>query len=654
MRGTSMTQPTTLQTAEPDASRASAERAASRSQFALLRERRFGPFFWTQFAGAANDNVFKNAFVVFVTFEAASLFAVDAGTIVNLIGAVFILPFLLFSATAGQLADKYEKSRLIRFVKLFEIAIMLVGLAGFALSSVALLFTALALLGVHSTMFGPVKYAILPQHLTLEELTGGNGLVEMGTFVAILLGTIAGGLVVAMRPDGPVYAGVLAIAIAVAGWLVSRRIPHTPAVAPALAIDWNPFTETWRNLTGVARENIVVWRSMLGISWFWFYGAIWLAQLPAFTQRVLGGDEHVFTLLLAIFSIGIGIGSLLCERLSGRKVEIGLVPFGSIGLTLFAVDLWFATRGMHAEAQHGIGVFLARGANWRVLVDLNLLGTFGGFYTVPLYALIQARSQPSHRSRIIAANNILNALFIVASAAVAIGLLRAGLSVPELFLAVGLMNAVVAAYIYALVPEFLMRFLAWLLVHTVYRVREEGLDNIPAEGPCVLVCNHVSYVDAVVIAACVPRPVRFVMDHRIFRAPLLSFIFRAMRTIPIASEREDPRVKERAYGEVAAALAAGEIVGIFPEGRLTHTGEMNTFRPGVQRIIAATPVPVVPMALRGLWGSFFSRSHRGSAMRRMRGIFSRIWLVAAPPMRPADATLDALFRQVRALRGDAR
>jgi 1-acyl-sn-glycerol-3-phosphate acyltransferase len=654
MRGTLMTQPSTLQTADSDAPRASAERAGSRSQFALLRERRFAPFFWTQFAGAANDNVFKNAFVVFVTFEAASLLAVDAGTVVNLIGAVFILPFLLFSATAGQLADKYEKSRLIRFVKLFEIAIMLVGLAGFALSSVALLFTALALLGVHSTLFGPVKYAILPQHLTLEELTGGNGVVEMGTFVAILLGTIAGGLVVAIRPGGPVYAGVLAIAIAIAGWLVSRRIPHTPPVAPALAIDWNPFTETWRNLTGAARENIVVWRSMLGISWFWFYGAIWLAQLPAFTQQVLGGDEHVFTLLLATFSIGIGIGSLLCERLSGRKVEIGLVPFGSIGLTLFAVDLWLATRGMRADAQHGVGVFLASGANWRVLVDLILLGAFGGFYTVPLYALIQARSQPSHRSRIIAANNILNALFIVASAAIAIGLLRAGLSVPELFLAVGLMNAVVTAYIYALVPEFLMRFLAWLLVHTVYRVHEEGLDNIPDEGPCVLVCNHVSYVDAVVIAACVPRPVRFVMDHRIFRAPLLSFIFRAMRTIPIASEREDPRVKERAYGEVAAALAAGEVVGIFPEGRLTHTGEMNAFRPGVQRIIAATPVPVVPMALRGLWGSFFSRSHRGSAMRRMRGIFSRISLAAAPPLRPADATLEALFRQVSALRGDAR
>jgi len=649
-----MTQPSTLQTAEPVAPRAPAQRAGSRSQFALLRERRFGPFFWTQFAGAANDNVFKNAFVVFVTFEAASLLAVDAGTVVNLIGAVFILPFLLFSATAGQLADKYEKSRLIRFVKLFEIAIMLVGLAGFALSSVALLFTALALLGIHSTLFGPVKYAILPQHLTLEELTGGNGLVEMGTFVAILLGTIAGGLVVAIRPNGPIYAGLLAIVIAIAGWLVSRRIPHTPPVAPALAIDWNPFTETWRNLTGVARENIVVWRSMLGISWFWFYGAIWLAQLPAFTQNVLGGDEHVFTLLLATFSIGIGIGSLLCERMSGRKVEIGLVPLGSIGLTLFAVDLWLATLGMHADAQHGIGAFLASGANWRVLVDLVLLGAFGGFYTVPLYALIQARSQPSHRSRIIAANNILNALFIVASAAVAIGLLRAGLSVPELFLAVGLMNAMVAAYIYALVPEFLMRFLAWLLVHTVYRVHEEGLENIPDDGPCVLVCNHVSYVDAVVIAACVPRPVRFVMDHRIFRAPLLSFIFRAMRTIPIASASEDPRVKERAYGEVEAALAGGEIVGIFPEGRLTHTGEMNAFRPGVQRILAAAPVPVVPMALRGLWGSFFSRSHRGSAMRRMRGVFSRISLVAAPPLRPGDATLEALFRQVRALRGDVR
>ncbi len=623
------------------------------NQFDLLRERRFAPFFWTQFLGAGNDNVFKNAFVVFVTFEAAASMQLDAGTIVNLIGAVFIAPFMLFSATAGQLADKLEKSRLIRWIKLFEIAIMLIGAVGFWQQSVALLFTALALLGVHSTLFGPVKYAILPQHLRPEELVGGNGLVEMGTFVAILLGTIAGGLVVAVKPFGLAAASALVLAIAVLGWLASRAIPPTPAVAPDLAINWNPISETWRNLR-IGRENVVVWRSMLGISWFWFYGAVYLAQLPAFTRDVLGGGEHVFTLLLAVFSVGIGAGSLLCERLSGRKVEIGLVPFGSIGLTLFAADLWLASRHLVPQTDPGVAAFLREPAHWRVLADVLLLGAFGGFYTVPLYALIQSRSAPSHRSRIIAANNIMNALFMVASAGIAIGFLKAGLTIPELFLVVGLFNAAVSVYIYALVPEFLMRFLAWLLVHTFYRVEKEGLERIPEEGACVLVCNHVSYVDAVVIAACVRRPVRFVMDHRIFAVPLLSFIFRTMRTIPIAPAREDAAMKERAFAAVAEALRNGEVVGIFPEGRLTETGELNPFRPGIRQIVDTTPVPVIPLALRGLWGSFFSRSANGKAMRRWRGMFSRISLVVAPPVPPEQVTLDGLQATVLALRGERR
>ena len=624
------------------------------NQFDLLRQRRFAPFFWTQFAGAANDNVFKNAFVVFVTFGITAGTQIDAGTVVNLIGAVLIAPFMLLSATAGQIADKLEKSRLIRAVKVFEITIMLVGFAGFWLSSITLLFVALALLGVHSALFGPVKYSILPQHLTTAELVGGNGLVEMGTFVAILLGTIAGGVVVAIQPHGALLAGALAIAIAVAGYLISRAIPHTPAVDPQLRIDWNPLAETARNLA-LARTNIVVWRSMLGISWFWFYGAIYLAQLPVFTQVVLGGDEHVFTLLLASFSVGIGVGSLLCERLSGRQVEIGLVPFGSIGLTLFALDLWLATRGLvPAGAAHGVMAFLADWRSWRVLVDIVLLGIFGGFYIVPLYALIQARSAPSHRSRFIAANNILNALFIVASAGLAIGLLEAGLTIPQLFLIVGVMNAAVALYIYTLIPEFLLRFLAWLLVHSIYRVDREGLDNVPEVGPCVIVCNHVSYVDAVVIAACVRRPIRFVMDHRIFRFPLLSFLFRTMRAIPIAPAREDPALKAAAFDEVRRALEAGEVVGIFPEGRLTDSGELNAFRPGVEQIVSATPVPVVPMALRGLWGSLFSRSSARRAAHRFRSLSSRIGLVAAQPLAPGQATSDALFARVLALRGEAR
>src|SRR4029077_15336982 len=390
-------------------------------------------------------------------------------------------------------------------------------------------------------------------------------------------------------------------------YLVSRGIPETPAVAPALRINWNPFTETWRNLR-FAHGNRVVWLSMLGISWFWFYGATYLTQFANFTKDVLGGDERVATLLLALFSIGIGAGSLLCERLSGHKVEVGLVPFGSIGLSVFAIDLYFASRGLAPGSPTGVDGFLRVAAHWRIVADLILLGMFGGFYIVPLYALIQERSDPAFRSRIIAANNILNALFMVASAGIALGLLKAGLSIPQLFLATGLMNAIVAVYIYSLVPEFLMRFLAWLLIHSLYRVDKEGLEQVPDRGACVIVCNHVSFVDAIVIAACVRRPVRFVMDHRIFATPLLNFIFRTMRAIPIAPAKEDPALKERAFVEAAEALKAGEIVCIFPEGKITDTGELSRFRPGLQRILEQAPAPVVPMALRRLWGSFFLHS----------------------------------------------
>jgi 1-acyl-sn-glycerol-3-phosphate acyltransferase len=369
---------------------------------------------------------------------------------------------------------------------------------------------------------------------------------------------------------------------------------------------------------------------------------------------VLGGDEHVATLLLAIFSVGIGIGSLLCERLSGHKVEVGLVPFGSIGLSVFAIDLYFASRGLHPGSLAGIEHFLSAGEHYRIVMDLVLLGMFGGFYIVPLYALNQERSDPAHRSRIIAANNILNALFMVASAGIALGLLKAGLTIPQLFLATGLMNAIVALYIYSLVPEFLMRFLAWLLIHSFYRVDKQGLEQVPDRGACVIICNHVSFVDAIVIAACVRRPVRFVMDHRIFAVPLLNYIFRTMRAIPIAPAKEDPALKERAFEDAANALRAGEIVCIFPEGKITDTGELNPFRPGLQRFLEQAPVPVVPMALRGLWGSFFSRSSQGKAMRRLRGLFSKIALVAGPPLAPERATPEALQQAVLGLRGEWR
>ncbi len=628
--------------------------AGERSQFGLLAERRFGPFFGVQFLGAFNDNLFKQALVILIAFHAAGFAGLAPEVMVNLAGGLFILPFFLFSATAGQLADKYDKARLIRLVKVLEIAIMVIAAAGFVRHDVVLLLAALCLLGFHSTLFGPVKYAILPQALRSHELVGGNALVETGTSLAILAGTILGGLLIAL-PSGPaIVVPAATIAVAVLGYAVSRCVPAAPPPQADLAINWNPFTETWRNLE-FTRRNRTVFLAILGVSWFWFFGALLIAQFPGYAKTWLGGDEGVATALFATLSIGIGVGSLLCERMSGHKVEIGLVPFGSIGLTVFALDLFFASPSAPAAGAGGIGAFLAAPGSWRVLADVALIGLFGGFYIVPLYALIQSRSDRSHQSRIIAGNNILNALFIVAAALLGAGFLHLGATVPQLFLLAAVLNAAVAAFIYAQVPEFLMRFLAWLLVHSVYRVEKSGLENIPEDGSAVLVCNHVSFVDAVVIMAACRRPIRFVMDHAIFRIPVLSFIFRTGGAIPIASRKEDPAMMERAFDEVAKTLRAGGLVGIFPEGRITDNGELHPFRPGIERIIAETAVPVVPLALRGLWGSFFSRKG-GAAMTRPFGRtpFAKIGLAAALPVPPERVTADGLQAEVQALRGDWR
>ncbi len=623
------------------------------SQFGLLRERRFLPFFCTQFLGAFNDNVYKNALVIMLAFHATSITAISSGMLVNLCAGLFILPFFLFSATAGQLADKYEKSTIIRYVKLFEIAIMVIGAVGFVHKDLTLLIGALFLMGLHSTVFGPVKYSILPQQLQPDEIVGGNGMIEMGTFLAILAGTILGGLLVAQEQFA-VLVSAAVIGIACLGYLASRAIPSAPPAAPDLKINWNPLTETWANFK-FTKQNRTVFLSVLGISWFWFYGATLLAQFPNYCKDVLGGNEHVATLMLTMFSVGVGTGSLLCERLSGHKVEIGLVPFGSIGLTVFALDLYFASPTAASGALVGAGEFLARAGSWRILCDLVLIGVFGGFYIVPLYALIQTRSERSHQSRIIAGNNILNALFMVASAAMAVLLLHAGFSIAQIFLVVAVLNAVVAVYIYTLVPEFLMRFLIWLLIHTIYRLEKSGLEKIPEEGAAVIVCNHVSFVDALIIAAACRRPIRFVMDYKIFRVPVLSFIFRTGKTIPIAPKKEDPALLEKAYDDIDAALRDGDLVGIFPEGRITDSGELYPFRPGITRILARRPVPVIPLALRGLWGSFFSRID-GPAMSqpsRLRPL-RRIALVAGDIVAPAQATPEALQQTVLGLRGDWR
>ena len=631
---------------------------SDKSQFRLLGQRRFGPFFWTQFFGAFNDNVLKNALVILVTYQAArfaaegSVFAgMPSGVLVNFAAGLFILPFFLFSATAGQIADKYEKSGLIRLTKALEIGIMALAAWGFVTGSLALLLAVLFLMGLQSTIFGPVKYAILPQTLDHTELVGGNALIESGTFVAILLGTITGGYLASLPGTGALAAAAGGLVVALLGFAVSWFVPRTAAADPGLRIDWNPARETWRNFSSI-RGQRTVFLSILGISWFWLYGALFLSQFPEYAKTVLRGGETSVTALLAIFSIGIGLGSLLCERLSGHKIEIGLVPFGSIGLTLFGVDFYFASQALLGGALPSVWALFTEWRNLRVTLDLLLMGGFGGFYIVPLYALIQSRTELSHVSRVVAANNILNALFMVIGAVAAIIMIQIGFSVTQILLAAAVLNAAVAVYIYNLVPEFLMRFMAWLVIHSVYRLQKSGIERIPEEGPAVLVCNHVSYVDAMVIAAAFRRPIRWVMDHRVFKVPLLSFFFRTVRAIPIAPAKEDPQTLERAYDEIARALYAGELVGLFPEGRLTSDGEMAEFRGGIRRILERTPVPVVPMALSGLWQSLFARNR--DKLRHLGRLFPKIRLAVGEALEPSSATSDGLYAAVSHLRGDGR
>jgi 1-acyl-sn-glycerol-3-phosphate acyltransferase len=622
-----------------------------RSQFRLLVERRFGPFFGVQFLGAFNDNVFKQALVILLAYQGVSYTAMSSDALQNLAQALFIAPFLFFSAIAGQIADKYEKSRLISATIALELGVMLVGAAGFFMQSLPVLLTALFLSGVQSTLFGPVKYAILPQQLKESELTGGNALVEAGTSLAVLAGMIYGGWVIAVSGWGITGVAVSTCAISALAFVASRFIPTAPAADPELRLRWNPVTETWRNVVQLTGRR-TVFLSILGISWFWFYGAMLVTQFPNLARTVLSGSEQVVTVLLVVFSIGVGAGSLLCERLSGHKIELGLVPFGSVGLTVFGIDLWWATSAATPHAMVGAEGFVRDAANWRILADLALIGVFGGLYIVPLYALIQSRSDPASRSRTIAGNNIINALFIVTAALLAMVLFRVGLTIPQLILVTALLNAAVAAYIYTLVPEFLMRFMSWLLIHSVYRLQKTGLERIPDEGPALIVCNHVSYVDALVISAACPRPIRWVMDYRIFRTPLLSFFFRTARAIPIAAGRENPEILERAYEGIAEALSEGELVGIFPEGRLTRDGEIGVFRDGVNRILERTPVTVVPIALSGLWDSLFAR--RPGRLTRAGKLFPRIRVAVGDPLPPAAVAPDALRTTVAALRGDWR
>lgn len=604
---------------------------------ALLRTRRFAPLFWTQLLGGFNDNLFKSALVVALTFGAFRDAALPIDALVNLATALLVLPFFLFGSLAGQLADRFDKAKLARALKVGELVAMVLALIGFSLASLPLLFVSLFLMGTQSAFFGPIKYALLPQHLKPEELVAGNAAVEAGTFVAILGGTLAGALIVAIPNVGVPLVGGAIVLVALFGVLTAKAIPAAPGSAHA-KVDPNLVRGT-RELLCVARRDRAVWGAIVGLSVFWLGGAVILGQLPRLAQA-LGGDEDALTILLAAFSFGIGAGSFVAERIARGRILVGSVPFALAAIG--ALTAWLPSATSVGSAA----------------ILLFAIGVFGGLFAVPLMTLLQARAREDERARVIAANNVVNSLFMVVGAAYAAWRLSggevlsgaaigAGVQGPlaSLFVELGLFLVAAALVAFVLARRDAIHLVIAGLVRVMYRVDARGLDRVPTEGAALVVANHESFVDAFVIGGLCGRPIRFVMDHRMTKMPGLGWLFRAARVIPIAPAKEDPELMARAFEEIDAALAAGEVVGLFPEGKCTRDGEVDVFRPGVERILAARPVPVVPVALDGLWGGFFSYANGVPMKAFPRRFWSRVKVRAGAPveLREASAIREAVL-----------
>lgn len=620
------------------------------SQSSLLRQQKFLPYFVTQFFGAFNDNIFKNVLLLFVAFAGSSALPISSNLFINLAAGLFILPFFLFSASAGVLADKYEKSWFIRKVKLFEIGIMLLGAIGFITESYGVLLLLLFLMGTQSAFFGPVKYALLPQQLNEKELVPGNALVEAGTFIAILVGTLGAGLI-ASADNAKYLAAFCVVIFAVLGYLSSRFIPFASAGAPDIQFKWQPYKQTKLTLS-IAKSDRIVFQCIMAISWFWFLGAAYLTQFPNFTKVYLNGTESAVSFLLALFSVGIAVGSMACNWLSNHRIEVGIVPIGALGITIFGF-LMATSIPTDLPRFHTFAEFAGYEAFWSLFFYLLMIGVSGGLFIVPLYALMQHRAKETERAQVIAGLNIFNSLFMVGSAVLGIVCLSVlEMSIPQLFALLAILNFLVATYIFLQIPIFVVRFAMWVVTHTIYRVKHKNLHHLPEHGGALIVCNHVSYMDSLLLSAVCPRLIRFVMEEDYANLPPLRRFLRRAGVIPIsASNRTSIR---RAFSDVEKALSEGHIVCIFPEGRLTADGEMNEFMRGIDIILRRSPVPVIPMALKGLWGSYFSRA-KG---RACKGLPTRFWskleIEAGTPVDPKQASAQAMFEKVKALRGDWR
>ncbi|MDK9772659.1 MFS transporter [Vibrio sp. B181a] len=615
----------------------------------MFLNKRFFPYFVTQCLGALNDNIYKNVLLLMVTYSQIDSLPMSVDLFVNLAAGLFILPFFLFSAHAGAIADNMDKAKLIRRLKLIELVIMSFAATAIMTQSAILMLILLFLTGIQSAYFGPVKYALLPQALKSDELVKGNAWVEIGTFLSILIGTLSAGILLAV-PNGMIIASCIVITLSLLGFLSSANVPALPS-KKSDKVKFEPITGLKKTLK-LAQKQRSIWMSILAISWFWFMGATYLTQFPNFAREHLFADSTVVSLLLALFSVGIATGSWLCEKLSFNQVELGILPFGILGLTIFSADLLWAVPAIESfpSQYYDVQSFVTQSSHIRVMIDLFLVGVSGGVFIVPLYAFIQSRSEEGECAQSIAANNIMNALFMVASAAVSILVLSVlEFSIVELFAILAVGNFVVAIYVYRQVPEFTQRFISYLLSHCLYRVSVTGRQHIPEQGAALIVANHVSYVDALILMGTSTRPVRFVMDKSISELPVLKHVFRHAGVIPICSPRKCAETYKRAFEQIEQALNNDEVVCIFPEGRLTSNGELGEFRPGVEKILKRTPVPVIPMALKGLWGSFFSHKNGHALTKRPTRFLSRIEVNIGELLQPTMLDRHLLQKEVQDL-----
>lgn len=565
-----------------------------------LTHARFRGMFWAQFFGALNDNVFKNALVILVLYHGWTVGSIPPKQFALLAGVVFITPFILFSAWGGEMSDRLDKALVVRRLKTMEIFVALVALAGLFTHQSLLLLAALFGLATQSALFGPVKYAILPQLVEPDELLTSNAVVEAGTSLAILLGTMLGGALASYDPRSVPLATLLIAAI---GRLAASKIPEAPPLGDLPRTGWWRANSDALKLTWQTTPMLL---TVLGISWFWLFGGVCLSLFPLFSHDVLHGSETVTTLLLAAFSVGIGLGSQACEKLSNGRMELGWVPLGSLGMTAFCLD--FGLLHFDPAQARTVMSILQDPQGLRMVVDLTGLAVSSGLFIVPLYTFLQKRSQEESRSRLVAGNSLWNSIFMIVGTVAVMEALKYGVSLPEIFLALAVSNAVVAVAAYRKLPEFVLRLYVVVICKIFYSLKVKNAENVPAEGPCVVVANHVTLVDWLFLASGTDRPVRFVMFHTYYNMPLAHYLFRDGGAIPIGSGRSHPELLQQAFESIHEALLDDQMVIIFPEGKLTDDGEVDEFKRGIEKILERDPVPVLPMGLKGLWGTRWSRA----------------------------------------------